>query len=269
MFGYKLGAAETIPAAFQRLDPHVQVLNLAINNLQTGSSYLIGKQIIDSVDTLYVLMQGNGAMSNLAQLIDVDVPDRERFGLEAPNSLETALRGYLGFWKLYRNAYRLQNAAFGASTRMYVYQNKAVWARAAARGLLGQPSSPGHTMPLPTDAPTANAPPIAVSQPVAAAAPTPERAGALARKHPVIWDFGTLAAAHEKRLILLDFIVHSKELPDADVADFNAYFGPQVTMVQLTIPEALVFDSQHLTAEGSRLAARALVEWQRSSGHAP
>jgi hypothetical protein len=261
IFGYGLATPDTIPAAFQRLEPGRQVINLAVNNLHTPSSYLIAKQIVGSVDTLYVLVQGNYALPNLAHLIAVAPDDRHRFGVADPSTLEQWLRRRLSFWRLYSDSYRLQNAAFGGSTRMYVYQNKAVWARAAIRTVRGTPAAAVQPFAAVTESPTR----IDIVHRVAPRVASARRLQALSVRHRVLWDFATLATSQQRRLILLDFVVRSPRVTYQDAADFNARFGPRVAVVQVMIPRELLLDSQHLTAAGSTAVATALAAWQREA----
>lgn len=267
IFGYKLETSETLPAAYQALNPQVKVFNLAINNLETGSSYLIAKSIIDSVDTLFVLLSGTNATPTLAQFIPVDAADREHFGLLPPNRTELELQHALDFWRLYRDAYRLQNAMFGSSTRMYLYQHKASMARAAVRSLtsVGREFEPS----------AGDAPPgveqgsVDMQVPMSTRPPSIQRLRELSGQYPLLFKFATLAVGHNRRIVFLDFIGYWTPLPDADSADLNAHFAPHATVLQLKIPTDLRLDTQHLTARGARIVARSLVEQPLHGGQVP
>ena len=61
IFGYFLTPAQAIPAQFQTLQPEARVYNAAVNGQEIGTSYLVGKAIVDSVDTIYVQVIGDKA----------------------------------------------------------------------------------------------------------------------------------------------------------------------------------------------------------------
>jgi len=75
IFGYALDPSDAVPAQFQKLVPGALVLNMAVNGSQLGSSYLITRAMIDSVDALFVQVVGEGADPMLPALIPVDDAD--------------------------------------------------------------------------------------------------------------------------------------------------------------------------------------------------
>jgi hypothetical protein len=253
ILGYKLETDQTASAAYQRLKPDTKVLNIAINNLAMGTSYLIARQVVDSVDTFVVLVSGTTALRTLPEMIDVDAADLERFDLPAV-PYETALERRVRFWRLYHDAYRLQNALFGSSGRMYVYQNKAGFARALFRAVLRRPAA------TPTvDEPAAPTTTIDVRVPLASARPSAARLDALAKTYPLLWSFANLVKDHGKRGVFLDMLGYWTDVPEEDCADFNAHFAPNVAIVRVAVPTVLRMDTEHLTVEGSRALASALA----------
>jgi hypothetical protein len=110
VWGYFLEPNDSVPAQFQRLTPEARVFNLGINGFESGSAYLITKNIIDAVDTIYLFHVGGTAHPMLPQLVTVGPGDVARFTLTPPDDVEVRLGGLLGFWHLYRDAYRLQAA---------------------------------------------------------------------------------------------------------------------------------------------------------------
>ena len=252
--GYKLQTDETVSAAYQRLRPDTKVLNVAVNNLGMDSSYLIAKQIVGSVDTFVVLWSRTTPLPALPEMIEVDAADLKQFGLPA-RSYEASLERTVRFWHLYHDAYRLQNALFGSSARMYVYQNKAPIARALFRALLRRPA----VTPASDDAAPQTTATMDMRLQRSAAAPSAARLDSLAKAYPLLWNFASLIKSQGKRGIFLDMLGHWKDVPEEDCADLNAYFAPNVSIVRVTVPQVLRIDTEHLTADGSRALARELA----------
>lgn len=266
IFGFKLPTDEALPGVFEQLNPQTRVFNLAINNLETGSSYLIAKEIVESVDLFVVLLAGDGAAAVLPRLIEVDPADLVRFGLRTPDSSERALTPLLNRWQLYRDSYRLQNALFGSSTRMYIYQHKADLPRRVLARI-------SRSVATRTDGQSleANAPPAAIQleAPMASRPPDVHRTRELAARHRLLLDFARLITAHGKRVVFLDFLDYWKPLPKADCADINAIIGRNATVLQVAVPQSLRLDTAHLTATGSLELASALSSWLTVVGEAP
>lgn len=258
IWGYFVRPSETLPAQFQRLQPGLRVFNLGINGFETGSSLLMAKAMIDSVDTLYVLYHGETANRQIARFVNVDEADVERFHLDPPDRTELAMERALAFWNLYTDTYRLQSGLFGTSTRLYVYLHKAD----LARRLLGRPVA-GDAVPAVVEGAREAAQTIVFDSRRAPAAPLPERLRALALAHPIVWDLATLAKTHRRQVVVLEVTKHSPLVPADDRADMNAAFWPYATMIQMTIPDALKIDGLHLTSLGSAAVAETL------SRHAP
>src|SRR3954471_13105026 len=52
MFGYSLQADEALPAQYEQQRPGTHAFNMAMNGQELGTSYLVSKAVIDSVDIL-------------------------------------------------------------------------------------------------------------------------------------------------------------------------------------------------------------------------
>ena len=237
VFGYGISAREALPAQFEKLATNTRVFNAAVNGQELGDSYLVGKDVIDSVDTLFVqLIEHEDARPILGTLIPVDDDDARRFHLDRRNAVEARLQSLLGrVWRLYAVNDRMQAALFGTSTRQYLYLHK-------KELLLGRAP---EVAPAP---PPRNAPPVSLSA---------SRGGARVSPLPrTLLDLAALAKARRKRLVILDF--QSKE--DAGMgADFNAAYAPYAEIVTIVVPEALEYDRMHFTAAGAQAVAAALA----------
>jgi len=114
LFGYFLTPEQAIPAQYQRFEPGARVYNAAINGQELGTGYLVGKDILDDVDVLYVQVMGDTANPLLPSLIPVSDADLLRFDLTPPNRAERRLQTWLGrVWQMYRVNDRMQAALFG------------------------------------------------------------------------------------------------------------------------------------------------------------
>jgi len=251
VWGYFLEPEESLPAQFQRLTPGARVFNLAINGFETGSAYVVTKRIIDAVDTIYLFPLGAAAHPMLPRLVPVEPADLARFRLTPADRVETSLESALGFWRLYRDAYRLQSGLFGTSSRVYVYRHKASALRAVWRGTREPPDAAGDASVSATHG-------VEVAIDVAPGAVAEARRRELVRAHPLLWDYAELVRAHGKRAIVVQIRRYAAALAPADRADLNAVFRPHVSFVELSIPAALSFDGTHLSAEGARAVASAL-----------
>ncbi len=255
IFGYGVLVPESMPAQFQQALPGTRVLNMAVNGQEMGSSYLIGKAIIDSVDTIYVQMIGEKANPMIASLIPVDSADLRRFKVEPPDPIEQRLRRALSrVWRLYGTNERIQAAIFGTSTRQYLYLHKGEMIRRVLRG--PAPVPPARTWPPLADPPTLRAP-------RATSVPSPERQRALRERLSVQWDFAMLARARNKRVVFLDFEWRGGGDMDAYAAEFNAAHAPHAELAIIKVPPALTYDGQHLTAEGSHAVGELLAAHHR------
>jgi hypothetical protein len=263
VWGYFLKAQETVPAQFQRLEPSVRVFNLGINNLETGSAYLIAKSILPAIDFLYVFYNGDTPNAMLPQLIPVEASDLERFRLEPPDRFEPALERSMGFWQLYDKSYRLQAGLFGTSTRLYLYLHKAD----LARQLLGRPVSEN---PAPAEIPGVDAAMTLIGVDVSRAPtrPADERLQQLSTKYSLLWSFVELIGVHHKQAIIVELSGHSRPMPDQDRADLNALFFPNVTFLKLTVPVSLKIDTLHLSPLGSAAVATILARQSPGPGSA-
>jgi hypothetical protein len=247
VFGYELTATEAVPARFQELHPETQVFNAAVNGMELGSNYLVSKAIIDSVDRLYILLGTAGTQPLLTSLIPVDASDAIAFHFQLPDPVEARLQSIAGIWRLYASTYRLQAAMFGTSTRQWIHLRGDALRRVIApdegQAAAGPRSSSGGSIELTHWRSTTP--------------PTPERRVELQRRDDVLWRLAELVYRRRKRAVFLQIGLAGTDT--SETADFNAAFDPFVEIVRLTIPPALRFDAQHLTAEGARLVAEALT----------
>jgi len=252
IWGYSLQPGESLPAQFQRFEPGVQVLNLGINGLGNINTYLVGKAIIDSLDTLYVLAGRPDVERPLEQLIPIDQADLQRFELTPPSAVERRLQSLLGFWHLYSDSYRLQAAWFGTSTRVYSYLHKSD----LARRLVGQAQPGIATIAQTEDRGTARL--VLTDRGESSGPPDAARRLYLRQAQPLLWDFASLAGARQKRVVFIEMNNHSKPLDREVRGDLNAVFAPYATFLRIYVPPALMIDVHHLTAEGSLAVAQAL-----------
>lgn len=252
IFGYLLDAAEALPAQYERRTPGTRVFNMAINGQELGTSYLVEKAIIDSIDVLFVQEIGTKANPMLGSLIPVDSRDVKRFALDPPQPLEQRLDdGVRRLWRLYREKSRIQAALFGTSTREYLYLNK----RDIARRILGPlrgPVRPASEPPLPPGAerPQLLPQPLPSSRTVDRSHPSPEDA--------LVFAIADVARAHRKRVVFLQF-EHLGFQPSDTAARFNAVYEPYAERVLIRVPRAFIFDEQHLSPHGCALVAELLA----------
>jgi len=251
-YGYFLDAAEALPARYQQLDRSAKIFNAGINNFSTTSACLIATAAIDSVDLVYVLRgqyekEGPRVDRLLPRLIPVEDAVLARFHLDAPSASERMLGRAVNHWRLYRDAYRLQAAMFGASTRQYIYLHKG----ALVRTLLGRPDGkrPDDAGPDGT---------VTIDAPASTALPAEARQIQLRAANQELWQIGDLARNHRKPVVFLQMTGYSEDLPDTTIADFNRIFAPYARVLVLHIPPPLTFDRMHLTSTGAARLARAL-----------
>ena len=237
VFGYGAETPDALPAQFETLAGDTRAFNAAVNGAESGDSYLVAKAVIDSVDTLYVqLIPRDGARPILGTLLPVDDADAQRFKLRRTDRVEATLRSLLGrVWRLYAVNDRLQTAFFGTSTRQYLYLHK----RDLLLAALGR-------APHVTPAAPRSAVPVSLSA---------RRDGAALTRS--LLDLAELAKSHHKRLVILDFEQRTA------AADFNARFAPYAEIVAIDVPQALRFDTQHLTPAGANAVAAALIAHER------
>jgi hypothetical protein len=247
LFGYFLTASEAVPAQFEKLQPGTRVYNAAFNGDEIGSSYLIAKDVIDSVDELYVQASGEEANPMLPSLIPVSNADLRRFGLAAPSRAEARLQAWLGrVWQLYRLNDRMQTALFGTSTRLYLYLHK----RDIALALLAPVYHPPVVPPVPRPARGV----------VSLRAPrVPGVVLAATKTQQIRNDLARLAQSRRKRIVFVEFEHGDVRANDADVATFNAAFAPYAECVVITIPPEATFDGMHVYAPGAAQVAEVLA----------
>jgi hypothetical protein len=256
MFGFGLPARAALPAHFQDLHPEARALNAAVNGFSLGSAYLIAKAAIASIDRIYVQLVGTTATPLLPSLIPVDDEDVRAFQLDPPSRLEERLQELAGVWRLYGASYRVQAAAFGTSTRQYVYLHKGD----IVRRLLGR-----GTDPAPEPPPDRVEAPVDVVAPRSDAPPSEPRRAELRETYPVLWQFEELIQRHRKRAVFLllgeaDYLA----LSGSDIADFNAAFGPYGEIVHVRFPSGpMTYDGLHLTDGGARRVAEALIRHEQ------
>jgi hypothetical protein len=254
IWGYYVRPSETIPAQYQRLDPSLRVLNFGINGFGTSSAYLIAKSVIDAVDVLYVLDSSNGPRPDIPRIIPIAPEDVERFNLTMPDPTERALERPVLAWNLYRDAYRLQSALFGTSTRLYLYLHKAD----LLHRLRGDARS--DTSPASIEGTGEAVRKVSFSDEAAPSPPSDRRAMELKGKWGLLWDFATLVQRHHKRAVFILVDRHSSEISDEDRADLNAVFAPDVKFVKVALPDELRVDEVHFSPLGCAAVARLLAQ---------
>jgi hypothetical protein len=148
---------------------------------------------------------------------------------------------------VYRDAYRLQAALFGSSTRQYIYLHKGALARALIARVRAAQAG---------DAPSRTT--VTIETPMSAAPPDASREAALRSERPELWQFGDLYRTRKKPVILLQMEGHSKPLLYPAMADFNRVFAPYARVLFVRVPPQLTVDGAHLTSEGTTQLARAL-----------
>jgi hypothetical protein len=247
VWGYGLTADTAFPAQFQKLHPETKVFNIAINGFDTGSSYLIAKAVIDSVDRLYVLRRGASADPMLSKLLPVSPEDARAFNIPRADLVEQTLQRGMSWWRLYHYSYRLQAALWGSSTRQYIYLHKGEIARSLIARVRAQAL-----------APLVSAPTIEITTPVAAWSPSRTEIRHLEVTQSLMWKFGSLSRDRGKRTTFLHIDGYSERIPLNDLAVFNRVFAPFAEIVVVRIPGALTFDRLHLTEAGSKSLAEAL-----------
>jgi len=250
-YGYGLSASDAVPGRYQRLDSSAKVFNVAINGFRSGSSFLIAKATIDSVDLAYVLRgspdRAPYVQPLLPKLIPVDDGDLARFQLTGPDGAEQRLSGLANHWRLYRDAYRLQAAIFGASTRQYVYLNKGVLARGLIARVRAEQGDGAASLPA-----------VRIDVPISDTMPDESRLRRLREASGELWRFGELSLSRRKHVVLLQVAGHSEPLTGEVAADFNRVFAPYARVLVVQVPPQLTFDGMHLTSAGAAQVARAL-----------
>lgn len=249
-FGYLLSAAEALPGRYQRLDTSAKVFNVGINGFSTFSSVLIAKAAIDSVDLTYAVLgptENPTADPLLPRLIPVEDADLAQFRLAAPNETERRLATPLNHWRLYRDAYRLQAAMFGSSTRQYIYLHKGALARALIARVRAEQAAGAVADGT-----------VTIDAPVSEAFPDAARQLALRQDSPELWEFGDLSRNRRKPVVLLQQVDYSRELTNAAIGDFNRVFAPYAKVFVAHVPPHLTADGMHLTSAGATQLARLL-----------
>lgn len=243
IFGYFLDAEDAIPAQFQKLRPDLRVYNAGVNGQEIGTSYVVAKDIIDSVDVLYVQVVGVNANPMLPAMLPVGDDDLRRFHLTPPDRVEHALQSRLGrVWHLYGLNDRLQAALFGTSTRVFIYMHKTD----VLRALRAAP-------------PARSWPPIRDHISVRA----PRKAGPVrnaTEQQKIKNDLAALARAHGKRVVFVEF-EWTNNGDDDEVAAFNAAYAPFAETVIVHVPPDVTFDGQHPMPASAAQIAQALVPY--------
>jgi len=251
VYGYAVSPSDALPGRYQRLDPSAKVFNAGINAMSNDSAFLIAKAAMESVDLTYVLHgppKSGETLAILPSLIPVEDADVAQFHLTAPSAAERLLSRPLNHWRLYRDAYRLQAALFGSSTRQYIYLHKGALARALVARLraaaLDDAPSAEETIPLRT--------------PLADALPDPAAVLRLRAQSPDLWRLGDQAVARRAHVVFLHLPDYSVHLGDVDAGVYNRVFAPYARVVVFRIPPRLTWDGTHLTGAGAAALARAL-----------
>ena len=249
IFGYLLDVADALPAQYEKQVPGTRVFNMAINGQETGTSYLVEKAIIDSVDVIFVQEISRKANPMLGSLIPVTSDDARAFGLQMPDPAEHRMKEWLGrVWRLYGSNERLQAALFGTSTRQYLYLNK----RVILKTLLGSRTRIDKaSAPEPRERPVVLAPraPVAIAR---------DRR-TMSKDEQLVYALADFTRAHRKRIVFLNFEYLGQQ-PRPEIAQFNAEYAPFAERVVVMVPPTLIFDEQHLHEHGCRLVAAALAK---------
>jgi len=247
LFGYFLTPEQAIPAQYQRLEPGARVYNAAINGQELGTGYLVGKDILEDVDVLYVQVLGATANPLLPSLIPIGDADLLRFDLTPPNRTERRLQMWLGrVWQMYRVNDRMQAALFGTSARVFLYMHKRDVARLAHV----------HTLQPETFAPA--------SEHISLRAPrAPGEVRALNQSQRLMIDLATLARACGKRVVFIAFEWDGRVADDAAIGAFNAAFAPFAETVIVHLPKGLTIDGEHPVPAAAAQIAEALARHER------
>ena len=257
-YGYGLSESEAIPGQYQRLDRSEKILNVGVNSFDLSSAYLVAKASFAAIDRAYVLCRTDTDPTHvlIARRVPLEPADARRFALPPESEIEQGLARFAARWALYRDAYRLQAALFGTSSRYFLYMHKGD----AARSVL-------TVLRAAQDSPPAGVEDIPAVAPIAAAAPGAERLAALRRVSPeVLWDFAELFRNSGKSVALLQVPGFAEWLPDAAaVADFNRAHTPHARIVIVGVPPDLTLDGMHPNPAGAALMARAL--WRERAIH--
>jgi hypothetical protein len=263
VWGYRLRPEDSLPAQFAKRRGDLRVLNFAVNGFGSGSAFLMLKSMIDSIDIVYLEIGGRAVNPGLARLIPVSDADIKRFGVDPPDRVEQRLEQWAGFWRLYRDSYRLQAALFGTSTRNYLYANKAAvlwWRGAPARDMTGAaglaPIRPSSTS-------------LVVAHPIAATMPTPERAEEVARAEPWLWEYASFIRAAGKRAVFFLILPPRDADERRDWADLNRIFHGSVAFVRVGVPDDMRIDPTHMSAAGSNAVAAMLDAVTRTELESP
>jgi hypothetical protein len=244
MFGYSLNADAALPAQFEQQRPGTHAFNMAMNGQELGTSYVIAKAIIDSVDILFVQYVGEQANPILPSLIPVDQADIKTFRMQQPDPLEQWLKERAGrVWRLYGANERIQAALFGTSTREYLYLHKR---DITMRLLRRHPAAP---LP-PPDVPERPA----LLLPPSNRPPSPNRTPG--SQEDLLRRFAEFGRAHHKRVVFLVFDYSAGSAPAFPPIQSS---GAEVVLVH--VPATLTFDGQHLTVQGCRLVAALLAQY--------
>jgi hypothetical protein len=254
MFGYLLPPEQAVPAQFEKRAGGIRVFNASLNGAEAGSHYLIAKSMIGAVDGFVVQVTGDKANPLLPSLIPIEAEDSRRFRLDVPNRVEQGARNALGrAWRLFAMNDRLQAAFFGTSTRQYLYLHKREIVLTLLRPIYSPPPPPPRVLSPIAALPTLRS-------------PRGGRAEDLAKTQPVLRDFGALAKANRKRLLLIQF-EYAQPLDAAGPSAFNDAYGPYAEMIMIHVPASLTYDGQHLTDPGCGAVADLLwsheQRWRR------
>ena len=242
IFGYFLTPAQAIPAQFQTLQPEARVYNAAVNGEEMGTSYLVGKAILDSVDVMYVQVMRN-KRNEIPLLMPIDDAGLRRLHLAPPNRVEARLQAWLGrVWRAYGLNYRMQAALFGTSTRVFLYMHK----RDLARALRVRTLQPAADSCAP------------IGGRISLRAP---RAAAVVQAPPrsIRTDLADLARSRGKRVVFIEIEWRGRRVDDAEAGAFNAAYAPFAETVIVTVPPEVTFDGQHPLPAAAAQIAEALA----------
>ncbi|MDD5431429.1 MAG: hypothetical protein PHO70_00355 [Candidatus Omnitrophica bacterium] len=251
MFGYQLGANDTIAAKFENIaGSNYKCFNLGINGLGEENAYIILKNLIDSVDLVIVLHSPSGKVpiQGLYQHLDIDDEDAAFFKINNKESIiNKRLSYYVGkIWKLSKYSHRIQNGLFQTSTKNYLYLHKAdLFSFLSAKkssGLLPFDSDSCEDLIVNRHIPELKD--YKLTKADSGSINLNETEAALYKK------FFKLASLKRKKIFFFG-LDHYAPYNKKELSEYNRLFGPSLVFMNLESTESFTFDKTHLTTKGS------------------
>lgn len=297
-WGYWIDRESALPNRFQALVPQAYVYNLAFNGHRVADSYLIAKQIIGSVDSIFLLnpaeeklclvekdgkkhyfgedtcrkdfpnvpIDKSQAKKNIYKALPVTDEEAVRFNISYGDiKVERDLKEILRFWNLYKYSYRLQAGIWNTSTVLYFYTHKRDIIRSVRNFIFRRQDAAA-----PEAAPHRDAAPLNSlnASLVYNRSPSPMceklRKAALVRFNrdsPLLTDLALLAYKSRKNLFLFDLEDTRLIFSEQDRSLFNCIFFPYVFLIKTPVPKPeFTVDGRHFNARGTTLYSHALYE---------